>query len=103
LISTEGTTIGKWITVMIKWPQLVRAIQWDSEKNFLNGITSLERAENFESELRRHKTFDKWKKFAKGKYGDEVPWAADKGLYDFLYANNDEESKLRNAVDLSFW
>ncbi len=103
LISTDGITIGKWITLMIKWPQLVRAIQWDSERNFLNGITSMERANNFETELKKYDTFEKWDVFAMTKYGKEISWVADRGLYDFLTANNEDNSRLSNAVESSFW
>ena len=103
LMSIEANTIGKWITVMIKWPQLVRAIQWDSEKNFLNGITSVDRANNFEIEMNGYADFDKWQEFAAKKYGSELPWVLDKGLYQFLQTSKEAESSLKNAVETSFW
>jgi hypothetical protein len=103
LIDIDADSIGRWIVVIIRWPQLVRCIQWDTEKNFLNGSTPIERANYFESEINKSAEFTLWQEFINKSYQDEMPWLEDRSLYDFIKNTGNANNKLGRAIEAGFW
>ena len=99
----DAQTLAKWIIIMIKWPQLVRAIQWDTEKDFENGSSPMERAGKFELDVVNTSSYETWRKTMQSKYKDGDSWLTDRGLYDFLRANYNQDSSLSKAVEYRFW
>jgi len=103
MLYTDARSIAKWIIIMIKWPQLVRTIQWDAEKDFQNGSSPVERATNFESAILISLGYESWLASVSDKYKNGSAWLTDKGLYEFLKGNFTEDSSLKAAVGCRFW
>lgn len=102
MLNTDATAIGKWIIIMIKWPQLVRAIQWDAEKDFQNEALPSQRAANFEKDIADCLSYESWLTMIERKYKGNA-WLMDKGLYDFLKIKFVDRSSLKDAIDCRFW
>lgn len=54
--------LASWLLIMIRWPQIVRAIQWDAEKEFFSGDTPFIRANNFDNMITKASDHAKFKK-----------------------------------------
>jgi len=95
--------LGNWLLIMIKWPQLVREIQWDSEKSFLNGNNATNRAEDFERLILDSENFDQYLKSLKKRNINGGWWPCNRELYEYFKNNGNEESSLAKAVSCGLW
>lgn len=96
-----ANSLGRWIVIMIRWPQLVRAIQWEADTEFITGISSLERAQKVQDEINKSDNFETWQ--ARFKRNDEeTHWMADSSLYSFIKTDN-ENHFLSRPVELGMW
>lgn len=103
LRTVNSSTLGRWLMIMIRWPQLVRAIQWDTEKSFLRGVTAIDRANDFEKLIAACETFDKWMSAVDARTNKKTTWQSDLQLYNFFRADFDEEAKMGSAVTAGLW
>lgn len=92
--------LGQWITMMIRWPQLVRAIQWDTE-DFFTGQSPRERAEKFEALIGSYKDHAAWYTYITDI--KEQNWLKDQELFIFLKYCELENNTLSGAVDAGIW
>ncbi|MFF5383726.1 KAP family P-loop NTPase fold protein [Pedobacter suwonensis] len=101
----EPEVLSKWILIMIRWPQLVRAIQWDTEKTMLSGETPLERAKDFETLIIDCVNLDLWKAKLKTRIMDEkdITWQHDVQLVEFFNENIDKNCNTVKAVEVGLW
>ncbi|MBE9585704.1 hypothetical protein IM792_14705 [Mucilaginibacter sp. JRF] len=93
--------LGDWILIMIRWPQLVRAIQWDNEKDFLHGEDALARAEDLERLISEGADYEGWLKKCSERT-QELTWQSDRQLFQFISDREDEEL-LVTAVESGLW
>jgi hypothetical protein len=103
LSNIEGYALGRWIILMIKWPQLVRCIQWDTEKSFHNGSTAIMKATEFEALLLGCNDFKDWEKKINDSYSNGIPWLFDKNLFEFVKKTNRDFGSLKEAIEVGFW
>jgi len=101
LESAPATALGRWLTLMLRWPQLVRWIQWEGEAHLFPEATDPDRrATEFETGVLAASSHGDWL----GRHGlKEIPWCADGQLFDFLRATKDVEGQLTRAVDQGVW
>ena len=101
----EPEVISKWILIMIRWPQLVRAIQWNTEKTMLLGETPLERAKDFDVLITDCVDLDQWKLKLKTRILDDkyITWQHDTRLIEFFNENIDESCNTFKAVEIGLW
>jgi hypothetical protein len=95
--------LGKWLLLMVRWPQLIQAIQWDSEKGFVKGSTPEERAENFDQLLYKAKDHKDWIRLWTKEINGDMTWIADPHL--FLICKGDKENgvNLKDALVAGIW
>jgi hypothetical protein len=87
---------------MVRWPQLVRCIQWDTSESFFTGATPEERVLEFEKSLADKPDFKEWKdSLPAGE--DTIPWLGDIHLYEFMIKTRSENGSLSRAVSVGFW
>jgi len=98
---TSSIHLGQWIITMVRWPQLVRAIQWRTDE-FINGSTALERAESFEKLIFQHENYGEWIEFVESNT-PQVKWLKDFDLYNFMRIIKKDKNSLGNAVKMGIW
>lgn len=74
--------IGRWLVLMVRWPTLMQAIQWDTEKCFLSGRNALERAQHFDRIIHSATDFNKYLNLLTGENLTDVVWLQDVDLFD---------------------
>ena len=101
LDTAPPSALGRWLTLMLRWPQLVRWIQWEGEAHlFLQATDPERRATEFENGILVATSHSDWL----GQHGlKDIPWCADAQLFDFLRATPDAEGRLTQAVDQGVW
>jgi len=99
----KAKDIASWIIISIRWPRLVRCIQWNTEGNYLNGTTPQDRAKFFDEKISDHSTFDSWAKSIEEDYQNNIPWLKDPTLFDFIKNISTKDNKLQVAVQVGFW
>lgn len=128
--STEA--LGKWLTITLRWPQMVRWIQWAHEEKFqspqfpkddkeaiFESFTStdpMEKAATIDAIFRQINVGDKskkedeeWKSIYAKKWiafctkNEHLPWLKDKELFQLLYAYNSPETSLTKALETDVW
>ena len=93
--------LGRWLTLMLRWPQLVRWIQWEGEAQLFAAATDPDRrAREFETSALKAKSHGDW--LAQNGL-KELPWCADIQLFDFLRATKDRLGELDRAVNHGVW
>ena len=101
-LETAGPqALGRWLTLMLRWPQLVRWIQWEGEAQLFAAATDPDRrAREFETTALMALSHGDWL----AQYGlKELPWCADAQLFDFLRATSDRLGELDRAVNHGVW
>ncbi len=103
LQQVSSIQIGQWIVFMIRWPQLVRAIQWNTESEFIRGDSALKRAKNFENLISRYSIYSEWEEFIVGTNNKSIAWSKDFDLFNFIKICKKTGNKLENAVSMGIW
>lgn len=127
--STES--LAKWLTITLRWPQMVRWIQWSHEDKFLQPMfaknTKEPSFEAFTSTDPNEKAAiidalmgqlnkkagqvedEKWKSAYQKEWlsfcakNEHLPWLKDKELFQLLYEYNAPEASLVKALDADVW
>lgn len=102
LQETSSDRLGQWIVIMIRWPQLARAIQWHTDGEFIKGATALERAEFLEQNLQRYATYNEWANLVQSE-APQLAWLKDMELYSFLKNLRNNQNSLKDAVNMGIW
>lgn len=115
----EVKILAKWLALMVKFPQLVRWIQWDSENK--SGISSVaeEKAnildqlveEFISNQTKSPYDFNVWleTKLEKNQNSkiiselEDMPWLKSRNMFKILMNESSEEAKLKNALDCNVW
>ncbi|WP_426670482.1 KAP family P-loop NTPase fold protein [Mucilaginibacter sp. McL0603] len=102
LQETASAHLGQWIVLMIRWPQLVRAIQWHTESDFISGTTALDRARSFEKLVHQHSGYNAWTKVIDSD-APKLTWLRDEELYSFIKILKKDKNSLEKAVRMGVW
>ncbi|MDN5286585.1 MAG: hypothetical protein JWR38_2859 [Mucilaginibacter sp.] len=94
LAEIDEQTLGRWLVVMVRWPLLVQAVQWDTEKGFVSGASALERANRFDELIAKATDYISYCDILKEKAKGDSVWLIDPELFNIC-----KES--RTAVRLS--
>jgi len=103
LADVDSITLGRWIMLSIRWPQLIRCIQWDTEKDFLSGHSPAQRAALFEQQLLGVENIAAWRQYLANQQLAAISWLADEQLFTFMHKTKGEEGSLEQAVSVGFW
>lgn len=96
LSKVKGEDIARWVVVMLRWPQLVRVIQWNTDDNNLIDKSPLERAEKVEAILKSDSDIAE-RKIAL-RYSNMPDWLKDNELITFIKNTYTENCSLEAAV-----
>ena len=106
--STEA--LAKWLTLSLRWPQLVRWVQWEYEEHLLQSGSAREKAHFLDHEIEKMKDKDPEKAFEAWLEAVTVesqpgylPWLKDKSLFQLLLENNKPTSRLEWALECDVW
>lgn len=127
--STEA--LGKWLTITLRWPQMVRWIQWSHEDKFQNPrLVEDDKEQEFElssstdpaekatflddifkqfSEISNDADRTNWKVVYQKQWmafcakNEHLPWLKDKELFQLLYHYNSPETNLVRALETDVW
>lgn len=103
LLKIDDQTLGLWIVIMVRWPLLVQAIQWDTEKGFFTGSDCLERARKFDELIDGNGTFDDYIISLKRELGEGLTWQCDQDLYELCKGKEKSSIKLEQIVISGIW
>lgn len=103
LPSCSQSALARWLVIMLRWPQLVRWIQWEGEAKISAGASALNKAEAFEEQLVKTETHSAWVKYLTDLDKDYAEWMGDKQLYEFLKTTARPSEKLSLAVETGVW
>ena len=86
---------------MLRWPQVVRWIQWEGEAKLGPGTNPLEKATSVEEAIAASASYEEWI----GQLTDatRLGWLQDKQLYQFLKSRKEEHERLSRAVETGVW
>ncbi|MFZ0064159.1 MAG: P-loop NTPase fold protein [Pyrinomonadaceae bacterium] len=103
LQASSESALARWLVIMLRWPQVVRWIQWEGEAKFNAGSSALKKAEVFEEELLGTKDHATWLKYLSDLDPNYAEWMGDKQLYEFLKSTASSSEKLSLAVKTGVW
>ena len=86
---------------MLRWPQVVRWIQWGGEAQALNANDAYQKAEAFEKLIEDAASYDDWRKTWEAKELVQLERTAQ--LYELLRAREDESERIVHALQLGVW
>lgn len=101
LAQLDYIVLGRWVVLMIRWPQLIRAIQWNSEAHFLDNMSIQEKAKEIHKLFLAAKDLDAWQTEVKDK-GWSIPCLNDPELYAFMKTLTGQAS-LEKAFEYGIW
>ncbi len=101
--AASPAALGRWLVLMLRWPQLVRWIQWEGEAPSLNAAEALSKAEAFEKLVEDSTNFEDWSKAWQDKKIDKLKLERAPQLYELLRERQDEGERIVNALHLGVW
>lgn len=120
----EPKVLAKWLVLMLKFPQLVRWIQWDLENKSGLNSNAEEKAILFDqliddfiskTDNEKNNEFARWSQFPfpkelnQGKQGikieelNELLWFKSPNMFKILMNDYSKEDKFKNALDCNVW
>jgi hypothetical protein len=105
LAMVDDDLLARWLVIMVRWPLLVQAVQWDTENCFFNGIDSLDRAGQFDAIVNKAATLEEYKKEMEAVLGAGLSWQIDPDLYTICKGNSKDRISvlLTKIVDAGIW
>ena len=103
LDSASPSALGRWLVVMLRWPQLVRWIQWESESQLDGDATPTAKAAIFEEDLKRTDSFEEWTVHLTNEDLDQLARLVDRPLYEFLHSPSEDHERLSRATEVGVW
>jgi hypothetical protein len=107
--------IAKWLLISVKWPQMVRWIQWENEDKLVHYNTPVDKAnkidmlidkfltENPDLDISTPTALEKWTEFLIREKADSLKWLKDKQLIQVLMAKTEETAPLEHAIRCRVW
>jgi hypothetical protein len=102
--SASDIELGVWLTLMMRWPQIVRFIQWETDISIFRGYSPVKKAKLLEGAMKNSTSYIKWSKNIKSKRLDKVEDIIDLQFYDFLSESINKSSiSLHRALEVGLW
>lgn len=116
--STATTSsLAKWLVINLRWPQMVRWVQWEYEELFLYSSEPEVKAKHIDDLIKKLDTelatgedaYTKWlellgeKDEQEKKKNAHLKWLRDRDLFLLLHQNKGEDSSLENALHYDVW
>jgi hypothetical protein len=101
--SASAKELGVWVTLMLRWPHIVRFIQWETEVDALRGFLPSMKAELLETSINNSGTYDSWKNKLEELKLDKIEDIKDKRLFEFLFDAVTSGTGLRRAIEVGIW
>ncbi len=103
------SSLAKWLVINLRWPQMVRWVQWEYEEQLIHSADPEIKAKHIDQMivgipvgLTADEAYGKWV-LAMGKNGEHLKWLKDRDLFFLLYENNVEDSRLEKALQFDVW
>jgi len=103
LPACSPSALARWLVIMLRWPQVVRWIQWEGEAKLSVGTSALNKAEALEEQLLKTKTHGAWLTYLEKLDPNHANWMSDKQFYEFLKTASSSDEKLSFAVRTGVW
>jgi hypothetical protein len=103
LEAANPAALGRWIVIMLRWPQMVRWIQWEGELGLFVTDSPYKKAEKIEKMADESKDFDDWLKTLSENGIEDIDWLIEEVLYQFLRKRLDEKERLTKALEVGVW
>jgi len=103
LPACSPAALGRWLVIMLRWPQVVRWIQWEGDAKLSAGTGPSNKAEALEAQLVKTTSHAAWLKYLAKLDPDHAEWMVDKQFYEFLKTPAQSDEKLSYAVKTGVW
>ncbi|HKO98828.1 MAG TPA: P-loop NTPase fold protein [Pyrinomonadaceae bacterium] len=103
LKAATPAALGFWLVIMLRWPQMVRWIQWDGETQVFAASSPLEKAEKFQRLIAETANYNGWMLKLTTEKMDQIGWTKDQQLFDFVKSQQDDSNLLTDAVEMGIW
>lgn len=105
--------LAKWLVINLRWPQMVRWIQWEYEEKIIQSKDPMEKAKSIDDLIYEidkdifdddiEKAFKLWESKLKAR-DNNLRWLHDKDLFRLLFEyRTDKRSSLCNALEFNVW
>jgi hypothetical protein len=94
--------LGRWLVIMVRWPMLMQAIQWDTEKCFLSGRNAMERAAHFDQLIAGAADQKAYLNSLTAEKLTEAVWLSDVDLFD-ICKDVRGQIKMADIVQSGLW
>lgn len=108
----EFDVLARWLVINLRWPQMVRWIQWEREEVLLYTVDPELKADFIDRQLDKitdtdfENAFEEWTKILNGKKLDEkkhLLWLYDRDLFKVLWSDRKPEARLKKALECDVW
>ena len=103
LPSAPPTVLGRWLVLMLRWPVIVRWIQWGGEPVVMPHASPQEKAVVLDDLVQRVGTFSDWPDAVKKVGLEAMVDTADRPLFDLLKETAAPGASLRRALEVGLW
>jgi hypothetical protein len=103
LEASSPAALARWLVIMLRWPQLVRWIQWENETKLTSATDANGKASALEDQVCATRTYEAWVKHLEEVDPTQGDWLRDKHLYEFLKMPVAIDRKLSIAVQNGVW
>ncbi|MGD1044709.1 MAG: P-loop NTPase fold protein [Bacteroidota bacterium] len=102
--SASDTELGVWVTLMMRWPQIVRFIQWETDIGTFRGYSPVKKAMLLERAMMNSASYVKWSKKINSQRLGTIEDIHDEQFYDFLNESiNISSISLHRALEVGMW
>ncbi|MCZ6535019.1 MAG: P-loop NTPase fold protein [Chloroflexi bacterium] len=97
------SSLAYWITIMLRWPQLVRWIQWEDETQLVQQSKAAAKAAAFDQLINDYTSYEDWIAQLSEKDLDRLLGFADSQLFEFSRAHRSANYQLTRAITVGVW
>ena len=103
LKTADSAALGRWIVVMLRWPQMVRWIQWEGELGLFMADSPDQKAAKIEKMADDSKDFADWSRSLAENGITDVAWLTEQSVYEFLRKRLSDSERLTEALEVGVW
>lgn len=103
LLQIEDQVLSRWLIITVRWPLLVQAIQWNTEKGFFEGSDCSERAEKFDDFILKSTDYAHYQQRLLESNESGVTWKCDDDLFEICKGKKFAGIKLAEIVNSGIW
>ncbi|TRW27098.1 hypothetical protein FMM05_00155 [Flavobacterium zepuense] len=104
LLTIEDDILSRWLIIMVRWPLLVQAIQWDTEKGFFEGSDCSERAEKFDDFIQKAENYTHYQTLLEEVKKEGMTWKCDEDLFELCKGSSRQlPVKISDIINSGIW